>query len=245
MQIKSVLKQLGLSDRHAAIYLACLELGSASIQKISLKSGFARSTCEAVLLHLQEKGFVTSFKKKNTRIFSPEDPKKLVSMAKEKLQILEESLPQFSARYFKGDILPTVRLYQGEDGAKGVLQEILEEARELKSFGSIDDIFNAIEDHFLKFIEGRIKRGIRLKTILRDTPLARDRQRTGREQLREVRLVPENYPYSSVTFIWNKKVAMFSFNDGVIALVIESSEMAQIQTGMFNLIWDTLEDKNK
>lgn len=53
MQIKQVLKQLGLNDRHATIYLACLELGSASIQKISAKAGFARSTCEAVLGSLQ------------------------------------------------------------------------------------------------------------------------------------------------------------------------------------------------
>src|SRR3989344_4337183 len=102
MQIKSVLKQLGLNDRHAAIYLACLELGSSSIQKISLKSGFARSTCEAVLKSLQEKGFVSSFQKKTTRYYSPEDPKKLIALAKEKVKLLEDTLPQFSARYFKG-----------------------------------------------------------------------------------------------------------------------------------------------
>lgn len=240
MQIKSVLKQLGLNERHGTIYLACLGLGTASIQKISLKSGFARSTCESVLKSLQEKGFVTSFKKKSTRVYSPEDPKKLVLISKAKTKLLEDSLPEFSARYFRGNILPTVRLYQGEAGAESVLQEVLDEAKELRSFGSIDDIFKVIGDYFNKFIETRIKRGIPLKTILHDTPLAKERQRTGPQQLREVRLAPAHYSYSSLTFIWNEKVAMFSFNDGVTALVIESKEMAQIQGGMFDLIWDTL-----
>ena len=190
---------------------------------------------------MQEKGFVTSFRKKTVRVFSPEDPKKLVSMAKERVKILEETLPQFSARYFKGNILPTVRVYQGQEGARMVLHEILEEAKELRSFGSIDDIFAVIETDFRKFIAERIKRKIPLKVILKDTPLARERKRTASQELREVRLVPEGYNYSSITFLWNEKLAMFSLKEGLIALVIESHELSEIQKGMFGLVWDTLE----
>lgn len=240
MQIKNVLKQLGLNDRHSSIYLASLEIGSATIQKISQKSGFARSTCEAVLKHLQEKGFVTTFKRKNIKVFSPEDPKKLVSMAREKVEILEEAMPEFRARYAKGGLLPVVRLYQGESGARNVLQEILSEAKSLKSFGAIDDIYEAFGEYFKKFTTERIQKRISLQVILRDTPLARERQKLGIQQLREVRLAPENYTYSSVTFIWNDKVAMFSLKEGFFALVIESDELASIQSGMFDLIWNSL-----
>lgn len=240
MQIKQVLKQLGLNDRHATIYLACLEIGSASIQKISTKSGFARSTCEAVLKSLQEKGFVTSFQKKRTRHYSPEDPKKLIALAQEKVRVLEEALPQFSARYFKGDVFPTVRLYQGETGIKNVLQEILAEAKELVSFGSIDDIYAALGDFFPKFTAERIKKGILLKVILRDSPLAEKRQELGQQELREVRIIPEEYECSSVTFIWNNKVAMCSLKEGIVAFVVESNELATIQRTMFQLIWETL-----
>src|SRR3990167_4339371 len=163
MHIKVVLRQLGLNERHAAIYLACLELGSASVQKISEKSGLARSTCEFALKSLVEKGFVTSFKKKNVKNFSPEDPKKLVSLAKE-----------------------------------------------------------------------------RVRTILRRSVLAEKRQETGAQELREVRIISEEYDVTSVTFIWNNKVAMCSLRDGVVAFVIESKELATIQKTMFELIWNTL-----
>jgi sugar-specific transcriptional regulator TrmB len=243
MKIKNVLKQLGLNDRHSSIYLACLELGSATIQQISLKSGFARSTCEAVLKHLQDKGFVTTFKRKNIKVFSPEDPKKLVLIAREKVQILEEAMPEFRARFAKGGLLPVVRLYQGESGVRNVLQEILTEAKSLKSFGAIEDVYEAFGVYFKKFTEERIEKQISLQVILRDTPLARERQRLGSQQLREVRLVPESFNYSSVTFLWNDKIAMFSLKEGFFALVIESDELANIQTGMFDLIWNNLSTK--
>ena len=241
MQIKNVLKQLGLNERHAAIYLACLEIGSASIQQIALKSGFARSTCEAVLQHLLEKGFVSSFRKKNIRHFSPEDPKKLLMLEQSKAKLLEEALPQFSARYFKGGLLPTVRLYQGEKGMISVLQEILAEARELKSFGSIDDVYGALGDYFPKFTKERIAKRIPLKVILNDTPFARERKEKGPQELREVKLVPESYKYSSVTFVFESKVIMCSLKEGITTLVIESDELYQIQNGMFDLIWEALE----
>ncbi len=240
MNIKTTLKELGLNDRHAAIYLACLELGSASIQAVSSKSGFARSTCESVLGQLQTKGFVTSFRKKRTRHFSPEDPKKLVALAREKVSLLESALPQFSARYFKGNVLPTVRLYQGETGVRTPLKEILEEAKEIVGFGSVDDIFRNLENFFKLFTKERMKRGIPLKIILRDTPLARERQKIGIQQLRQVRLIPEQYNCASLTLIWNNKVLMCSLQDEIIGLVIESRELADSQRTMFNLIWETL-----
>jgi sugar-specific transcriptional regulator TrmB len=240
MQIKKVLEQYGLKEMHAAIYLSCLELGSASIQKISQKSGFARSTCEAVLESLHEKGFVTAFRKKNVRYFSPEDPKKLVNLAKEKVTLLESALPQFGALYYKGDTSPLSRLYEGEDGVRLVLQEILEEAREIMSFGSIDDIYERLGDYFPKFTKERIKRSIPLKVILQDSPLAEERKKLGAQELREVRIMKEGNGLSSVTFIWNNKIAMCSFKEKIIALVVQSEELANIQKTMFTLIWNTL-----
>ena len=237
MQIKQVLKQVGLNDRHAAIYLACLEIGSASIQKISVKSGFARSTCEAVLKSLQEKGFVTSFQKKRTRHYSPEDPKKLVARAQERVELLEEALPQFSARYFKGGLLPTTRVYEGEDSVHLVFQEILDEAKELIAFGSIDDIVRAFPDFFSSFTKKRIERSIPLKVILRDSPLARERQKASSEELREIAILPTDYEFSSVTYVWGDKIAMFSFKEKITAFVLESDELANIQRTMFKLAW--------
>lgn len=245
MQINRVLEEYGLKERHAKIYLACLELGSASIQKISAKSGFARSTCEAVLVSLQEKGFVTSFRRKKIRYFSPEEPRRVVNLAKEKVNMLERALPQFGALYYKGGVLPTARIYEGDGGIRTVLDEILEEAEELTSFGSINDIQEAVPDYFSRFSAERLAKGIPLRVILKDSPLARERQKLGPGQLRQVRILPEKYDCSSVTYIWNEKVAMLSLKEGKVAFVIESAELAKIQRAMFEALWQTLPEPER
>lgn len=241
--LKGVLEQYGLKERHALIYLAVLELGSASVQKISQKSGFARSTCDAVLFSLRQKGLVTSFKKKKTAYFSPEDPNRVVSIAKEKVEMLERALPSFASLYNKGNILPAVRVYDGVENLKIVLKEILNEADRLIGFGSVDDIYRVIGEYFPWFTKERIKKKIPLKIILKDSTLARLRQKVGPQELREVRIIPEKFNCSSVTFVWKNKITMFSLQEDTIALVIESRELANIQRSMFELIWETLPQK--
>lgn len=240
MSIKNTLKQLGLSDRHASIYLACLELGSSTIPQISDKSGFARSTCEAVLNSLQEKGFVTSFKSKNIKKFSPEDPKRLLEIQQDKLKLLENSLPQLKARYFKGGILPTVRLYEGEQSVKNVFNEILDEAKEMISYGSIDDVYDSLGDYFPKFTKERIKRKIPLKVILKKTELAKQRQELGIQELRKVKILPSKYNSSSLIIVWGEKIAMFELKEKITVFVIESEELSNTQKTMFDFMWNRL-----
>jgi len=239
-KLKTILEQYGLKERHAIIYLAVLELGSASVQKVSQKSGFARSTCDAVLFSLRQKGLVTSFKKKKTSYFSPEDPNKVVQIAKEKADMLEKALPSFNNLYNKANILPTVRVYEGVENIKLILREILNEADRLIGFGSVDDIYKVIGEYFPWFTKERIRRKIPLRIILRDSELARIRQKVGHQELREVRIIPESYDCTSVTFIWQNKITMFSLQEDTIALIIESRELANIQRAMFELIWQTL-----
>jgi len=39
-------------------------------------------------------------------------------------------------------------------------------------------------------------------------------------------------------YIWKDKLAMFSFKEELVALVIESKELAQVQRSLFQALWD-------
>jgi len=65
----------------------------------------------------------------------------------------------------------------------------------------------------------------------------------GPKQLREVKIIPATYKYHGMVFIWQNKIAMFSFKKDMEALVIESEELSKIQKAMFDVIWDSLEYK--
>lgn len=239
MNLETTLEEYGLKERHAKIYLACLELGSAPILKIAQQSGFARSTCEAVLERLQQEGFVSSFRKRRTRYFSPEDPHQVVALAKAKAQSLERVLPQFMAAYGKNKVRPTVRFYQGKQGMHLILQELLQEAKELLAFSEAEDLFSVLED-YPEFVQRRLALKIPARVILKNSPKAQERQKLGPQQLRQVKIISENYNYHGMMLLWKNKIAMFSFKQDLTALLIESQELYQMQETMFEFLWKTL-----
>jgi len=236
MDLEKTLKNYGLSEKQAKIYLACLELGSASVQKISQKAGLARSTTYEVLETLKAQGLISTFQKKRVQYFSAEEPQKVINLAKEKANLMEQALPQLRAMYGQAKTQPTVRFYQGKQGMKLIVEEMLKEAKEVLAFSSADDLFATL-DYFPGFVEKRVKQKIPARVILRDSAKARERQRLGSQELRQVKIIPADYEYHGLVFIWDKKIAMFSFKDDLTALIIESEELAKIQKAMFGIIW--------
>jgi len=240
MDLEKTLKNYGLTEKQAKIYLACLELGSAPVQKISQKSALPRSTCYEILEFLKQQSLVSVFSKKKTKYFSAADPKEVISSAKEKVGLLEQALPEFEAVYGQAKNRPTVRFYQGEAGMKTILKEILAEAKELLAFNHAEDLFAVLGDYWSEFVKQRMAKKIPVRVILRDTEKGRERQSLGLKELRDVKLIPASYQFHGVIFIWSKKIAMFSFKKDLVALVIESEELTNVQRALFNNLWENL-----
>jgi len=237
MNLEKILENYGLTERQAKVYLACLEMGSASVQKISVTAGIPRSTVYEVLDFLRGKGFVSTFQKKRTKYFTAEDPQKIIIQAKGSVEMLEESLPRLRAVYKQAGTQPTVRFYQGKEGMKIILEEMLGEANELRSFAS-EDIFHLFGDWWTKYIQKRIKNKIPVRVIIPESSLAHQRQELGPEQLRTVKIIPKVYEHHGFVLVWKNKVAIFTFKKELMALVIESEEVASVQKSVFEFIWD-------
>jgi sugar-specific transcriptional regulator TrmB len=238
MNLEKVLENYGLTEKQAKIYLACLELGSASVQKISRKAGIARSTCYEILESINLLGLVSKFQKKKIINFNAEAPRQLIRLTQNKASLLEEVLPEFDARYGEARVRPTVRFYEGKTGMKLILEEILQDnPKEVFTFGAAEDLFATLDRDFPEFVKRRIKHKILARVILRDSEKARERQRLGQQELREVRIIPARHEYHGSVFVWAKKIAMFSYKPDLVALVIESDELARLQRIMFELVW--------
>ena len=244
MNLESILKDFGLTKRQAGLYLNCLELGSASAYKIAKKASLPRSTCYEELDDLKELGLVSTFRKKKVKYYSAEDPQKFIRTRKEKIEMFEEMLPQFNALYMSQKNKPQVRFYEGREGMKTVFNEMLtDQPREILGFSAVDDLFANLATFFPGFLKKRIKKKIAMKIIMRDTPLARERQQLGQSELRQVRLIPTAYQHHGITAIWKNKIAMFSFEKEMMALLIKSPTLAQTQKVMWQVIWDSLDNK--
>lgn len=242
MQLITILKNLGLNEKQAKVYLACLELGTAPAQRISEISNLPRSTCYEVLDSLKPLGFISSYQKRKIKWFTPSDPHALISTEKQKLHSLEKALPDFAAMYGNADSRPAVRFYQGQKALATILEEILAEAKELLAFGSSEDLINAFGEDWLEFVNRRVQNKIPSKVIARSSTLALERQQKGPGELRELRIIPEGTGIENhgMVLLWANKIAMMSFTTEVVGFIIESEELAKAQKSMFYLIWSRL-----
>lgn len=240
IHLEKALENYGLTKKQAKVYLACLGLGSSTVQRISQRAGLARSTTYEVLEYLKEKGLITIFRKKTVKYFTAEEPEKIIREAQMRAKVLEKCLDGFKNIQLKSRFQPIVRFYQGKQGIIAVLEEILREAKEMLAFNSAEDLFCYLEDYFPKFVQKRMKKKILVKTICRESKKAYERKRLGPQQLRQVKIMPAKYEHHGFMVIWKNKIAMFALRDDFEAVVIESPELAAIQKALFYFMWDSL-----
>lgn len=237
MNLSKILQSYGLTEKQAKVYLACLELGTGSAQKIAEKALLPRTTVYEVLEHLVQHGFISTFLKKHIKHYSAEDPQQVIRLAESKVNTLKDALPEMNAIVGKSRKRPTVRFYQGKEQMKMVLEEMLAEADELLSFAAPEDLFRELGDWYLDFVKRRIKQRVSVRLIATDSVRARERQKIGIGELRTVKIVPNIFPYHSNKWIWKNKIGMFSFTGDLVAVVIESKELADMERAMFEHLW--------
>lgn len=241
MEITKILEKHGLSSKQVALYLACLKLGSSSVYKIAKIANLPRSTSYEGLEVLKKRKLVSSFRKKNIIYYNAESPNQIIEQAKEKVNLLENVLPELNSMYSSIKKQPTIRLFEGADGMKVILKEIVNEAKEIKGFSSAENMFSVLVDYWPIYLQKRIKNKIPAKILYSESPKARERKRLGPQQLREVRILPKKYKLQGLVVIWNDKVGFFTFSEKPIAVIIASRELAQTQKILFDFIWESLE----
>jgi len=89
------LRKLGLNEKEAGVYLAALELGYTTIQKIAQKAKISRPTTYEVIKSLEQKGLIKESKDKGKRYFTAESPDNLLGILKIQKRELEEKEREF------------------------------------------------------------------------------------------------------------------------------------------------------
>ncbi len=236
--LKNDLQQLGLSEKDAKVYLACLDIGRGSAQQISSLAGVPKSTTADTLVSLNKRGLVSMYFKKGTRYFTASNPVILKDKINRQQRIIDKMLPYLQGMFFDSQKQkPESRFYEGKDGVRIVLKEILEEANDLISMSSVEDIFAKLPEYFPSFSKNRVKRKIPIRIIARDSTKARDRQSRDVEELREIKIVELPIVFHSAVYIWNHKLAMITLGDYIAVYVIESRDLVQTFRFMFEAIW--------
>lgn len=251
METINALQQFGLNEKQAGVYRVCLELGSASVQKIARKAGVERTNAYYVLENLERLGLVSRTTKNRKTVFAALNPQNLESILikqkiqlehqlddkKEKLAIL---LPQLQALYQSAGLKPKITFYEGREGIKIIFWQTLKKGvKEILYLWPAKDMMEILgREDVEKYIEERIALKIKSKVLrVKAKEIIYKKSGHGQQYLRELRFVPPYLDFNLGLMIYKDKVAIIFSKQEDFALLIESQEFAKLQKALFESLW--------
>jgi len=245
--LNKTLEELGLSDKEAKVYLACLELGASPVQKISSLSGINRVTTYVILECLSKKGLVSETQRDKKTLFIAEDPENLSILlekireeVEEKNKILKKAMPELKSLIQLAGKKPIVKIYEGKSGLIALQQEYMKAMKKdekMCSFVPIDYLHEVfLPEEGLK--PKRLKKRVSIRIIYNSKK--GDIDKNDPAALKETRRVPiEKFPFKSGMDIYGKnRVAIINYKDKLMGISIESKELHDTFKIIFELAWE-------
>ncbi len=244
--LQKMLVRAGLSDAEAAVYLAMLELGPATVLQIARQSGVKRTTIYPVVEALRAKGLVSVQEVGFKRRFAAEDPSRLDRILEEQKLALKSFFPELSALYSLRGGDSIIRYYTGVPAMRSVYDEMLSELRDGEDyygFGDPERWDSFDKAYFKTFIERRLKIDLKAKMLLVPSEVGRSYKRTEKNFHEEVRLLPEGTMLDANMAITPRKIVIHPLTHPITTIVIETPALVRMQQTLFRVMWDALGDK--
>ncbi|MBW3022346.1 hypothetical protein KY328_05465, partial [Candidatus Woesearchaeota archaeon] len=145
--------------------------------------------------------------------------------------------PQLKGIYKTAVEKPKIEVYEGKEGVKTVMDDIVRTKQEALVYCSTRKQMNLLTFYFPNFIKRRIKNKIRIKVLAEASKTAMEYVKTNKQELREMRFLPIEMEFPTATYIYGNKVAIMSLEKDIIGVVIESETIAKTQRIVFDLLW--------
>lgn len=238
---------LGLSLKETKVYLSLVKEGPSSVRQLAVATGMNRGTVYDVLKELQAHGLARFYNAETRQYFVAVSPKRLAEMAKEKENELHQVahditsvVSQLETLYDGGDRQPIVRMYEGADGVRQILEDVLRSVdatqdREYYVYASSAVRNAGLYVGYPNYTKDRLAKGIHLKNIT----FGKSGKTSG---LDERRHVTSSAGAPTYVLIYAGKVANI-FLDGrgeFMGLIIDNRAMYETQKVLFLELWGRL-----
>lgn len=245
--MEELLQEIGLTEKQAKVYLACLELGKGTVFVIAKKAELKRPTVYLVLADLAQKGLVSVNKTPKATFYSSVHPKKLLTGLKAKEKRLEESLVDLESIYNLRTQKPNIRTFEGIKNVENIYDEVADYARskgkEVLAVGTVAFLETVHQTQYRYWLEKVKSKKAHIREILNDDKYNIDYLKTIRKYQNphhKVRFTPQGYKlFKNDNLIYGNKMALFSSHKDFFVIVIESENIVSTFKTLFEFAWET------
>lgn len=238
MNPEQLLLKLGFKKNQAKVYLACLELGMATGGQIATKAGIQRTYFYDLVKELVDRGFVIQTTRGRRKYFTAVNPEKLAEVGKERLVMIEKTLPQLKSIFNASGVKPKVSFYEGREGLGEVYEDTFRQKGEILSITTERVVSDKNRDLSIHYMKERVAKKIPIRVI---APIGKEiiEEKKRENALREIRMLPRDVFTSDVEInIYGNKVDFINFNKE-FSLILESDEIASALRKIFEIVWSS------
>lgn len=236
------LRKLGFSDHEAAVYLAALELGEASVQRIAKKAKLKRTTVYGLIDILKDRGLIKTTKNRKRTLYFAEDPRRLKELAQEAERTADALLPSLLAMANLIDRKPKILFFEGVEGIKDLYKETLLYPDSRICGWLSAESFRREETWFDRSYRPiRKEKKIYTDVIVPDLPETRSYHNKDREDFHRTKIDVKggNAISSDILLFGTRHIAILSWEE-MTGLIIESRKIHDTLSAIFSAHWESL-----
>ncbi len=237
-----LLKQIGLTTSQAKTYIALVEAGSLTPPQLAKAIGEGRTTAYMALAKLEELGLAIPSGDAKTKTYEPASPSVLSNVIDKKRQELDSvdetfrnSLSEMLSTYFAKRAKPGVKFYEGMDGLREIYKDHLETGEYVKVLRTpADEEFGQV---LYDYMDERAARDIKSEILGPAIPVVVQFSNENNERLKRVNhwCPIDAYDAPVEISIYGNKVSMISFGEEAIGVIIESPQIAQSLSQLYEM----------
>lgn len=240
MEEEGVLRELGLTDAEAKVYLALLGTGASAAGPVIKKAGLHRATTYQILQRLSEKGLVSSIIQGKKRQFLSASPRRLMDVLRQQEERLQKALPKLEAMLESSREKQEVAVYSGVNGIRSVLDCMLDEVGrggKYCDFGVSGLFYEKMGAYWWQFQEKKRRMRISSRVIFNSEAKTKYPELI-KNYVGARRFHPSRYPSITDTFIYKDTVALIIWTaTPPIAVVVKNADNARGYLNQFELMW--------
>ena len=239
MEIKG-LRTIGLSKGETKIYLAILNAGNSSINRIHEVAGMERRAIYDIINKLIEKGLISYTLEKGKRTYQCSNPNKLVNEIQKRIDSLkkfEKEIPSINKVYKSSKPRIMSEVYRGIEGIKAIFEDMLN-YKDNYFLGGGWYIITQLSYFWPNYNKRRIEAGVKWYNLVRSEFKGK---KSHNEKLMSVKYLPAEFSGSpSVIFIYGNKVVNVLWDKEFYAFMTECKEIAENHKKYHKYLWDNV-----
>lgn len=243
-KLLETLKDIGLDETEAQIYLTSLSLGPTTVLKIARNSDIKRTTIYGVIESLKNKGLMKIELKGLKQLYIAENPEKLEDILDNRKREFSAKLPSFMALYKLEGGESSIKYYTGLKDMKKVYLSTIDDIKrggEYLVITNEEKWFELDPEFWMKeYIEVRAKLPCKTRLISQDSKTAREHEKFQANYNEQFKIFKNEVSLNIDMVLTPNKLVIVDLLPPLTTLVIENKNIIELQKQLFEIIWRSL-----